>query len=222
MNTLIFLRNFFFNHLMKTDGGNMGKNLRGKIVGLLVKEGFEQAELEKTKKGLEEQGSIVEIVSPVKRKNVKAWKNKNWGDDFEVDVSLEDSRSEDYDALIILGGVLSVDALRKNPRSVEFVKEFFMAGKPVGAISHGQSLLIETEVLEGRTVTSHPAIQFDLINAHAKWVDEAAIDDRGLVTCRGAYDIHSFLQKMSEEISQGVQKKQAELAQEQIRSHSIM
>ena len=200
----------------------MSKHLRGKIVGLLVEEGFEQVELEKTKKALEEVGAIVELVSPTKKKNLRAWKNKNWGDDFEVDVSLEEARSEDYDSLIIPGGVLSVDSLRRNPSSVEFVKEFLMAGKPVGAISHGQSLLIDTEILEGRTVTSHPSIQFDLINAHAKWVDEGVVVDKGVVTCRGLYDLHSFNEKMIEEISHGIQKKQAELAQDQMRSHSIM
>ncbi len=217
-----FLPIYEFSIVMRSDGGFMGKNLRGKIVGLFVEEGFEQGELEKTKKALEEAGAIIELVSPTKKKNLKAWKNKNWGDDFEVDVSLEEARSEDYDALIIPGGVLSVDSLRKNPSSAEFVKEFLMAGKPVGAISHGQSLLIDTEVLEGRTVTSHPSIQFDLINAHAKWVDEGVVSDKGVVTCRGVYDLHSFHQKMIEEIFQGIQKKQAELAQDQVRSHSIM
>lgn len=200
----------------------MSKNLRGKIVGLLVEEGFEQAELEKTKKALEEVGAIVEIVSPTKKISIKAWKSKNWGDEFEVDVPLEDARSEDYDALIVPGGVMSSDSLRKNSKAAEFVKEFFMAGKPVGAISHGQSLMIDTEILEGRGVTSHPSIQFDLINAGAKWSDEGVVVDNGLVTCRGVYDLYSFHQKMIEEISLGIQKKQAELAQDQIRSHRLM
>lgn len=204
------------------DGGFMSKNLRGKIIGLLVEEGFDQVELEKTKKFFEEVGAIVEIVSPNKKKSVRAWKGKNWGDDFEVDVFLEEARAEDYDSLVIPGGVLSLDMLRKDSRSSEFVKEFLISGKPVGALSHGQSLLIDTEILEGRTVTSHPSIQFDLINARAKWVDEEVVSDKGIVTCRGVYDVHPFCKKMTEEISMGIQKKQAELAQDQLRSHSIM
>lgn len=204
------------------DGGYMAKNLRGKILGLLVEEGFEQAELEKIKRIFEESGAIVELVSPSSKKTLRAWKGKNWGDDFEVDVFLEEARSEDYDSLLVPGGVFSVDTLRKNSRAAEFVKEFLMAGKPVGAISHGQSLLIDTEILEGRTVTSHPSIQFDLINARAKWVDEGVVSDKGIVTCRGIYDVNSFCHKMIEEISLGIQKKQAELAQDQLRSHSIM
>jgi protease I len=180
----------------------MSQDLTGKKVAILVADGFEQAELEGPKEALEKAGAETEIVSPNDR-TVIGWQLKDFGDSFDVDVPLKDARAEDYDALLLPGGVMNPDKLRINPDAVRFAHAFFEAGKPVGAICHGPWLLIEADVVRGRRMTSYPSVKTDLRNAGADWVDEVVVVDQGLVTSRKPDDIPEFSAKLIEEIAEG-------------------
>lgn len=160
-------------------------------VAVLVADGFEQSEMTEPKKALEGAGFQTTIVSPSKGK-VKGWKAKNWGDEFAVDLSLKEARAEDFDALLLPGGVMNPDTLRMNESAIQFVKHFVREQKPIAAICHGSLTLINAEGVKGRTLTSYPAIKIDLINAGAKWVDREVVKDGNLVTSRKPDDIPAF------------------------------
>jgi protease I len=177
--------------------------LNGKRVAILVADGFEQVELTEPRKALEDAGAKTEIVSPASGK-VQGFNHSDKGDKFAVDVPLESAVAGMYDALLLPGGVANPDQLRTLPKAVEFAKSFFAAGKPVAAICHGPWLLVEADVVRGRTVTSWPSVKTDLKNAGAKWVDEEVVTDRGLVTSRKPDDIPAFNRKMIEEFAEGV------------------
>jgi protease I len=177
-------------------------NLKGKKVAILTENGFEEVELTSPKKALEDAGAKVEIVSPQKNK-VKAWAHDHWSIELPVDVNIEDADPNDYDALMIPGGVLNPDKMRSNDKCVEFAQHFLQEGKPVAAICHGPQLLIETGMLEGRNMTSYPSIKTDLVNAGADWSDREVIVDNGLVTSRSPEDLEAFNKKMIEEIKEG-------------------
>jgi protease I len=181
----------------------MGNELRNKRVAVLVENGFEQSELVEPKKALEEAGARVEIVSPQSGK-VKGWTHANWGNEVAVDRRLEDAKPDEYDALLLPGGVMNPDKLRINPRAVEFVRHFVAAGKPIAAICHAPWTLIEAGAVKGRRMTSWPSLAADLRNAGAQWVDEPCVVDNGLVTSRKPDDIPAFNKKMIEEIAEGV------------------
>ena len=176
--------------------------LNGKKVAILVADGFEQVELTGPKEALEGAGASTQIVSPSDGK-VKGWQHTEWGDEFPVDVQLDEANSADYDALLLPGGVMNPDKLRANPDAVNFVKSFFDAGKPVAAICHGPWTLVEAGVVKGRTLTSYESIHTDLINAGANWVDREVVVDNGLVTSRKPDDIPAFNKKMIEEFAEG-------------------
>jgi protease I len=176
-------------------------DLSGKKVAILVENGFEQDELLSPKKALEEAGAETDVISPVEKK-VKAWKDKDWGTEVDVDVLLDDANPDDYDALVLPGGVMNPDHLRRNQKALKFVKSFFDAGKPVGAICHGPWTLIDAGVACGRTMTSYESIQTDLKNAGVKWKDEEVIVDNGLVTSRKPDDLPAFNRKLIEEIAE--------------------
>ena len=179
------------------------KSLEGKKVAILTETGFEEVELTSPKQALEEAGAEVHIVSPQKQR-VKAWDHDHWSIELDVDKNIDDVNETDYDALVLPGGVLNPDKLRTNENAVKFVKDFVEAGKPVAAICHGPQTLIETGLLEGRTMTSYPAIKTDLINAGVDWVDREVVIDNGLVTSRSPKDLQAFNKKMIEEIKEGV------------------
>ena len=179
------------------------KSLRGKKVAILTENGFEEVELTSPKQALKEAGAEVEIVSPQKDK-VKAWDHDHWSIELEVNRHIDDAKETDYDALVLPGGVLNPDKLRTNENAVAFVKDFIEAGKPVAAICHGPQTLIETGLLEGRTMTSYPSIKTDLINAGADWIDREVVVDNGLVTSRSPKDLDAFNEKMVEEIGEGI------------------
>jgi protease I len=181
----------------------MKPKLNGKKVAILVAEGFEQTELAGPKEALEKAGATTEIVSP-EGGEVRAWDITDWGDHFQVDVPLKKARPEDYDALLLPGGLMNPDRLRRDKKAVEFVRSFFDAGKPVGTICHGPWTLIEAGVVEGRRMTSWPSLRTDLRNAGAEWVDEPVVVDHGLVTSRKPGDIPVFSRKLIEEIAEGV------------------
>ncbi len=181
----------------------MAEQLNGKRVAILVEKGFEQEELTRPRQALEDAGAQTAIVSP-QQGTVRAWDHTDWGDELPVDVPLEQARPEDYDALLLPGGVMNPDHLRRNTKAQQFVRAFFEAGKPVAAICHAPWTLIDAGVIEGRTVTSYPSLQMDLKNAGANWVDQEVVVDNGLVTSRKPDDIPAFNRKMIEEIAEGV------------------
>lgn len=161
--------------------GGLIHSIRGRKIAILAADGFEHSELLKTKEILEDHEAITEIVSQVE--------------------------AENYDALMLPGGVINPDILRMNEAAVHFVSQFVEAGKPIAAICHGPWTLVETNILEGRVVTSWPSIKTDLINAGAKWVDQEVVSDQGLVTSRKPADIPAFAKKFIEEIAEGVHRR---------------
>jgi protease I len=179
------------------------EKLKGKTVAILTENGFEEVELTSPKKALEEACATVHIISPQKQK-VKGWNHDHWSIELPVDKNISTARINDYDALILPGGVLNPDQLRQNKDAVDFAKDFLETGKPVAAICHGPQLLIETGLLEGRTLTSYPSVQTDLKNAGANWHDKEVIVDNGLVTSRSPKDLEAFNKKMIEEIAEGI------------------
>lgn len=173
-----------------------------KRIAILATNGFEQSELESPKEYLEQQGWTAEIISP-ESGSIKSWTDGNWGSDFTVDRTLNDTNASDYDALVLPGGVINPDQLRTDERALAFVRAFFDAGKPVAAICHGPQTLISADVVKGRTMTSYPSVKTDLINAGAQWVDKEVVTDKGLVTSRTPEDLPAFNKKMAEEIREG-------------------
>lgn len=180
----------------------MGNELKDKRVAVLVENGFEQSEMTEPKKALETAGAKAEIISPQSGK-VKGWQHTNWGDEFPVDRTLDEARPDDYDALLLPGGVMNPDKLRANATAVQFIKHFVDSGKPIAAICHGPWPLIEAGGVSGRKVTSWPSLQTDLRNAGAQWVDQEVVVDNGLVTSRKPDDIPAFNRKMIEEFAEG-------------------
>ena len=178
------------------------QNLKGKKIAILTETGFEEVELTSPKQALEEAGAEVHIVSPQKEK-VVAWDHDHWSIELPVDVQLENAKVEDYDALLIPGGVINPDKMRINQQCVEFAQQFLEIGKPVAAICHGPQLLIETGMISGRNMTSYPSIKTDLENAGVIWSDKEVVTDNGLVTSRSPKDLPAFNKKMIEEIRQG-------------------
>lgn len=179
----------------------MEKRLEGKKVAILVADGFEQIELTEPRKALEAAGATTEIVSPAENE-VQGWNHDEKADLFSVDMPLKRARSDDYDALLLPGGVKNPDQLRVLTRAVEFVDGFFATGKPVAAICHAPWTLIDAEVVKGRKMTSWPSLKTDLVNAGADWVDREVVVDHGLVTSRKPADIPAFNQKMIEEFAE--------------------
>ena len=173
------------------------ESLHGKKVAILVADGFEQVELTGPKGALDQAGTKTAIVSPAEGK-VKGWNHTEWGDRLPVDVPLQQAKPEDYDALLLPGGVMNPDKLRANPAAVRFVKSFVDAGKPIAAICHGPWTLIEAGGVRGRKLTSYGSIQTDLKNAGAHWVDQEAVTDGNLVTSRKPDDIPAFNRAMVE------------------------
>jgi protease I len=178
------------------------QKLNGRKVAILVEDGFEQIELTSPKMALEEAGATTHIISP-KRDKVKGWKHTEWGDEFPVDVAIEQANADDYDALLLPGGVMNPDKLRTNKRAIQFVRTFFEQGKPVAAICHGPWVLVEANVVKGRKLTSYSSIQTDLKNAGANWVDQDVVVDQGLVTSRNPDDLPAFNRKLVEEVAEG-------------------
>jgi len=179
------------------------KNLEGKKVAIITESGFEEVELTSPKKALEQAGATVHIVSPQKDK-VKAWDHDHWSIELPVDVNISEADPDNYDALMIPGGVINPDKMRLNKDCVEFARIFLEEHKPVGAICHGPQLLIETGMIDGRTMTSYYSIKTDLENAGVNWEDKEVIVDNGLVTSRSPKDLEAFNSKLIEEVKEGV------------------
>jgi protease I len=182
-------------------------SLSGKRVAILATDGVEQVELTEPRKALDAAGATTKVVSP-KSGSIKGWNHTEWGEPIPVDVSLDNTSPNDFDALLLPGGVMNPDHLRMNRSAVNFVRAFFEAGKPVAAICHGPWLLVEADVARGRNVTSWPSLQTDLRNAGASWSDSQVVTDHGLVTSRKPDDIPAFNKKMIEEFAEGVHDEQ--------------
>ena len=174
-----------------------------KRVAILTENGFEEVELTSPKKAMENAGFKVDIVSS-ETGHVTAWDHDHWSITLPVDVNLADANPNDYDALMIPGGVLNPDKMRMQKDYVTFAKSFMESGKPVAAICHGPQLLIETGMVNGRKMTSYPSISTDLKNAGAQWLDQEVVVDEGLVTSRSPKDLDAFNKKLLEEIREGV------------------
>lgn len=179
------------------------QKLAGKRVAIITENGFEEVELTSPLKALKDAGANAQIVSPQQDK-VKAWDHDHWSQELPVDVQIDSAHPEDFDALVVPGGVMNPDHARTNEKCIAFVKHFLDAGKPIAAICHGPQLLIETGLLKGRTMTSYPSIKTDLKNAGVNWVDKEVVVDNGLVTSRSPKDLEAFNKKMLEEIAEGM------------------
>jgi protease I len=177
-------------------------SLSNRKVAILTDEGFEQVELTSPKQALEAAGAKVDVISP-KSGKIKAWDKTNWGIEITVDKNLNDVSPDDYDALVLPGGVMNPDKLRQNKQAVMFAFSFLKDGKPVAAICHGPQLLIETGLISGRRMTSYPSLQTDLRNAGVNWTDQEVVVDNGLVTSRRPEDLDAFNRKAIEEIAEG-------------------
>ncbi len=190
----------------------MANELSGKRIAFLVaNEGIEQVELTEPRKAVEEAGAEVDLIAPESGK-AQAFNHLDKADEFDVDKTASEADAADYDGLVLPGGVANPDNLRTDEDAVAFVKAFFEAGKPVGAICHAPWTLIEADVVKGRKMTSWPSLQTDLRNAGAEWADEEVIVDSGLVTSRNPDDIPAFNSKIVEEFAEGVHEEQAEKA----------
>ncbi len=171
------------------------ENLAGLRIAILIADGFEQVEMVKPRAALDQSGAQTNIVSPMDG-HVRAWNFTNWGDEFPVDVALDRARPNDFDALLLPGGVMNPDTLRMLPRAVAFVKAFFDAGKPVAVICHGPWTVIETGAARGRRIASWPSLKTDLRDAGAEWMDQEVVVDGNLVSSRKPDDIPAFNREM--------------------------
>jgi len=180
----------------------MAEQLRGKRVAILATNGFEQTELEEPKKALEAAGAKAEVVSPTKGQ-IRGWRHTDWGSFVPVDVELDRADPNQYDALVLPGGVINPDALRLEPKAIEFVRAFVSSKKPIAAICHGPWTLINAGGVRNRKLTSWPSLQVDLKNAGADWMDQEVVVDQGLVTSRKPDDLPAFNKKMIEEFAEG-------------------
>jgi protease I len=188
----------------------MANQLQGKKVAFLAADAYEESELKKPWQALHEAGAELSLVS-LEDGEITALDEQELkpGATHPVDLTVEEAKADDFDALVLPGGVMNPDKLRADENAVHFVRRFFEQGKPVGAICHGPWTLVEAGVVRGRTLTSYPSIQTDIRNAGGNWVDEEVHVDEGLVTSRKPDDIPAFVEKLIEEIAEGRHAEQA-------------
>lgn len=179
------------------------ENTQNKRVAILVSDGFEQVEFTKPKKALDDAGVKTVVVS-LKSGEIRGFNHADPADSFPVDKAIEDVSESEFDALLIPGGIINPDNLRGDETVLRFTRAFFEKGKPVFAICHGPQVLISAEVVKGRRLTSYHTVRKDLENAGAEWVDESVVVDQGLVTSRNPDDIPDFIEKVLEELAEGV------------------
>lgn len=179
----------------KTDSTRASRPLDGTKIAFLVARGFEQDELSQPRRALVDAGAETDIVSPDAGR-IMAWRGREWGWEFSVDVPLERANAEHYDGLIVPGGLMSPDSLRVDASALGFVKRFVDAGLPIAAIGRGPWVLVNADGVRGRELTSHPSIRRDLENAGAKWFDAAAVVDANLVTSRTPGDLPRCIEQI--------------------------
>ena len=186
----------------------MADKLQGKRVAFLATDMVEQVELTEPWKAVKDAGGTPELVS-LKEGEIQGFNHYDKADTFKVDRTVEEARAEDYDALVIPGGVGNPDTMRTDENAVQLVRDVFEQGKPVGVICHGPWMLVEAGVVRGRKVTSWPSLQTDIRNAGGDWVDQEVVVDDGLVTSRKPDDLPAFNEKIVEEFSEGRHEQQA-------------
>lgn len=186
----------------------MASNLNGKRIAILATDGVEQVELTEPRKALDTAGAKTELISP-KSDQIKGWKFTQWGDSHKVDKTVSQARPQDYDALVLPGGVMNPDHLRMDDGAVEFVRKFIATGKTVAAICHGPWTLIEAGAVTGKTLTSWPSLKTDLRNAGANWVDREVVSDGQFITSRKPDDIPAFCRTIIEAVSRGHESRAA-------------
>ena len=199
----------------------MADKLQGKRVAFLATDMVEQVELTEPWKAVKEAGATPELVS-LEEGEIQGFNHYDKADTFKVDRTVEEARADDYDALVIPGGVGNPDTMRTDENAVELVRQFFEQGKPVGVICHGPWMLVEAGVVRGRTVTSWPSLRTDIRNAGGDWVDELVVVDDGLVTSRKPDDLPAFNAKIVEEFAEGRHERQAEKAATALRAESTL
>lgn len=183
----------------------MAHDLSGKHVAFLVADkGTEHIELVDPVRGVLEAGGDTTLVSMKAGKVSTNTHDLEPGGEMDADLAFADAKAEDYDAVVVPGGTVGADRLRNDPAAVRFVKAFFDAGKPVASICHGPWVLVEAGVLEGRRLTSYPSLATDIRNAGGDWVDEEVVVDKGLITSRRPADLPAFVDKLLEEVVEGV------------------
>jgi protease I len=181
----------------------MAQTVSGKRVAILATDGVERSELVEPRKALDAAGAQTSVISP-KTGSIKSWERGNWSDEIRVDLPLDRASADDFDSLLLPGGVMNPDRLRIDKAAVDFVRKVFEAGKPIAAICHGAWMLVEAGVVRGKTLTSWPSLQTDIRNAGGDWVDREVVVDEGLVTSRKPDDIPVFNRKMIEEFGEGI------------------
>ena len=180
----------------------MSKQLDGKRIAILATDGFEQVELTEPKKNLEKAGAKVMVLSVAKTpKEIKGWDKTDWGDKVTVDGLVSEANPSDFDALVLPGGQINPDKLRMDQDAVSFVKRFAQTGKTIAAICHGPWMLVEADLVRGKTATSWPSVHTDLKNAGANWVDKEVVQDGQFITSRKPEDIPAFSEKIIEAVS---------------------
>ena len=180
----------------------MANQLNGLSVAILIDNGFEEVEMTKPRQALDDAGAKTSIVSPA-GKEVRAWDMKEWSVNYPVDIPLDQANAEQFDALLLPGGVINPDKLRMRPEAVEFVKSFFDTGKPVAAICHGPWMVVESGNAKGRRMASWPSVKTDIRNAGGEWADQPAVTDGNLVTSRKPDDIPQFNEAMLKLFAEG-------------------
>ncbi len=180
----------------------MATSLEGKRIAFLATDGFEQTELTRPWRAIQESGAEVELIS-LKKGKIRGMHHSDKGDEFNVDTVVDDADPSDYDGLVLPGGVFNPDTLRMSSAAVKFVGSFFERNKPVAAICHGPWTLVEADVVRGRTLTSWPSLRTDITNAGGSWVDREVHVDNGLVTSRKPDDLDAFCAKAIEEFGEG-------------------
>ena len=177
--------------------------LDGKTVAFLTaQEGIEEVELTEPWKAVKDAGATPKLIAP-ESGEIQAFNHLDKSSTYTVDQSLEDADPDDYDALVLPGGVANPDQLRTDERAIQFVQQIFAAGKPVGVICHGPWTLVEADLVRGRKLTSWPSLQTDIRNAGGEWVDEEVVVDQGLVSSRKPDDLPAFCAKIVEEFAEG-------------------
>ncbi len=176
--------------------------LTGKKVAILATDMFEQVELVEPRKAVEQAGADVDLVS-LEKGEIQGFNHYDQADTFQVDKVVTDVSVDDYDALLLPGGVGNPDTMRMDENAVRFVRSFFEQGKPVAAICHAPWMLVEADVVRGRMLTSFWSIKTDVRNAGGDWVDEKVVVDEGLVTSRSPDDLPAFCAKAIEEFAEG-------------------
>ena len=180
----------------------MAGELQGKTIAFLATDGVEQIEYTEPRKAVEEAGATAHLVA-LEAGKIQGFNHLDKGDTFPVDKAVAEASADDYDGLVLPGGVANPDVLRTDSDAVQFVRSFFEAGKPVASICHGAWTLVEADVVRGRTLTSWPSIRTDIRNAGGTWVDEEVVVDQGLVSSRNPDDLPAFCAKLVEELAEG-------------------